>query len=144
MLLPRADIAREALPEELRKAGAEVDDIAAYRTIRASWGSEGEPDIYKKLLEGDVDIVTFTSASSVRHFVTNHCRQASLTLRHRQNSGIHHNFTARQAKRIHLGAAHETHLPIEIPPRAPGSTRNPLGNTANHVSLRSALDDLGT
>ena len=71
MLLPRADIAREALPEELRKAGAEVDDIAAYKTVRASWGHEGQPDIYKKLLEGDVDIVTFTSASSVRHFVTN-------------------------------------------------------------------------
>ena len=71
MLLPRADIAREALPDELRKAGAEVDDIAAYRTVRVAWGQEGQPDIYKKLLDRDVDIVTFTSASSVRHFVTN-------------------------------------------------------------------------
>lgn len=72
ILLPRADIAREGLPDELRKAGAEVDDIAAYRTVRAAWGQdEGQPDIYKKLLEGDVDVVTFTSASSVRHFVTN-------------------------------------------------------------------------
>jgi uroporphyrinogen III methyltransferase/synthase len=71
LLLPRADIARESLPDELRKAGAEVDDIAAYRTVRATWGQEGQPDIYKKLLEGEVDIVTFTSASSVRHFVTN-------------------------------------------------------------------------
>ncbi len=71
MLLPRADIARESLPDELRKAGAEVDDITAYRTVRAPWGQEGQPDIYKMLLEGDVDIVTFTSASSVRHFVTN-------------------------------------------------------------------------
>jgi uroporphyrinogen III methyltransferase/synthase len=71
MLLPRADIARESLPDELRKAGAEVDDIAAYRTVRVAWGQEGQPDIYKKLLDRDVDIVTFTSASSVRHFVTN-------------------------------------------------------------------------
>ncbi|MCC6164634.1 MAG: uroporphyrinogen-III C-methyltransferase [Acidobacteria bacterium] len=71
MLLPRADIAREILPDELRRAGAHVDDIAAYRTVRATWGQEGQPDIYKQLLEGDVDIVTFTSASSVRHFVTN-------------------------------------------------------------------------
>ncbi len=71
MLLPRADIARDVLPDELRKAGAEVDDITTYRTVRAPWGQEGQPDIYKKLLEGDVDIVTFTSASSVRHFVTN-------------------------------------------------------------------------
>ena len=71
MLLPRADIARESLPDELRKAGAEVDDIAAYHTVRAAWGEEGQPDIYKKLLDRDVDIVTFTSASSVRYFVTN-------------------------------------------------------------------------
>lgn len=71
ILMPRADIAREVLPEELRKAGADVDDIAAYRTVRATWGQEGQPDIYKMLLEGAVDIVTFTSASSVRHFVTN-------------------------------------------------------------------------
>ncbi len=71
MLLPRADIAREMLPDELRRAGAEVDDITAYRTVRAPWGQEGQPDIYRMLLEGEVDIVTFTSASSVRHFVTN-------------------------------------------------------------------------
>ena len=71
ILLPRADIAREALPEELRHVGAVVDDIAAYRTVRAQWGQEGQPDIYKQLLEREVDIVTFTSASSVRHFVTN-------------------------------------------------------------------------
>lgn len=71
ILLPRADIARESLPEELRKAGAEVDDLAAYRTVRATWGQDGQPDIYKQLLERQVDIVTFTSASSVRHFVTN-------------------------------------------------------------------------
>lgn len=71
VLLPRADIGREALPDELRQAGATVEDIATYRTIRESSPREGQPDIYKMLLEGDIDIVTFTSASSVRHFVTN-------------------------------------------------------------------------
>jgi uroporphyrinogen III methyltransferase / synthase len=70
LLLPRADIARESLPDELRRAGATVDDIAAYRTVREQVGREGDPDIYKMLLEGDIDIVTFTSASSVRQFVT--------------------------------------------------------------------------
>ncbi len=71
VLLPRADIGRETLPDDLRHAGAIVEDIATYRTVREAFGREGEPDIYKMLLEGDVDIVTFTSASSVRHFVTN-------------------------------------------------------------------------
>jgi uroporphyrinogen III methyltransferase/synthase len=69
-LLPRADIAREALPDELRRAGATVDDVATYRTVREQLGREEEADIYKMLLEGAIDIVTFTSASSVRHFVT--------------------------------------------------------------------------
>jgi len=71
VLLPRADIARETLPDDLLQAGMIVEDVAAYRTVRESFGREGEPDIYKMLLEGEVDIVTFTSASSVRHFVRN-------------------------------------------------------------------------
>lgn len=71
VLLPRADIARESLPDDLLQAGAIVEDVAAYRTIRESLTRDGDPDIYKMLLEGDVDIVTFTSASSVRHFVNN-------------------------------------------------------------------------
>lgn len=71
VLLPRADIGREALPDELRHAGAIVEDVATYRTVRETIPREDGPDIYKMLLEGDVDIVTFTSASSVRHFVTN-------------------------------------------------------------------------
>lgn len=71
ILLPRADIARETLPDDLRHAGAVVEEIAAYRTVRETFGREGEPDIYKMLLEGEVDIVTFTSASTVRQFVTN-------------------------------------------------------------------------
>jgi uroporphyrinogen III methyltransferase / synthase len=70
VLLPRADIAREALPDELRRAGATVDDVATYRTVREQLGREEEADIYKMLLEGAIDIVTFTSASSVRHFVS--------------------------------------------------------------------------
>ena len=35
-LLPRADIAREALPNLLRAAGAEVDVVTAYRTLPAT------------------------------------------------------------------------------------------------------------
>jgi uroporphyrinogen III methyltransferase/synthase len=70
-LLPRADIARELLAEELRQAGAEVTEVAAYRTLPADVGGEreGDRDIYRMLLDKQVDAITFTSASTVRNFV---------------------------------------------------------------------------
>jgi uroporphyrinogen III methyltransferase / synthase len=68
-LLPRADIAREVLGDELRKAGADVSEVTAYRTVLAEIEREGDPDIYRMLLEKRIDVVTFTSASTVRNFV---------------------------------------------------------------------------
>ncbi|HKY20974.1 MAG TPA: uroporphyrinogen-III C-methyltransferase [Vicinamibacterales bacterium] len=68
-LLPRADIAREILPEELRKNGADVTEVVSYKTVLAEIGREGDPDIYRMLLEKRVDVVTFTSASTVKNFV---------------------------------------------------------------------------
>jgi uroporphyrinogen III methyltransferase/synthase len=69
VLLPRADIAREMLADELRKSGAEVVEVVAYRTVPVEGDRRGEPDIYRMLLDRKVDAVTFTSASTVRQFV---------------------------------------------------------------------------
>ena len=69
VLLPRADLARELLPNELRRAGAQVKDVTAYRTVLAGADRDRDPDIYKMLLEQEIDVVTFTSASTVRNFV---------------------------------------------------------------------------
>jgi uroporphyrinogen III methyltransferase / synthase len=69
VLLPRADIGRELLADELRKQGADVTEVVAYRTIVVEPEREGEPDIYRMLLERRIDVVTFTSASAVRNFV---------------------------------------------------------------------------
>ena len=69
ILLPHADIGREWLTEELRKQGADVTEVVAYRTIAVEADREGEPDIYRMLLERSIDVVTFTSASAVRNFV---------------------------------------------------------------------------
>ena len=63
LLLLRADIARKTLAEELRRAGAEVDEIAAYRTVVVP------PDatLLRQLLDADrPDAITFTSSSTVR------------------------------------------------------------------------------
>jgi len=67
ILLPRADLAREVLPDELRAAGADVTEVTAYRTVLAEAG--GEPDVYRMLLDRRVDAIMFTSASTVRNFV---------------------------------------------------------------------------
>jgi uroporphyrinogen III methyltransferase/synthase len=69
-LLPRADIARELLADELRKAGGEVVEVVAYRTLQDAGSRNGDPDIYRMLLDRQIDAVTFTSASSVRNFVS--------------------------------------------------------------------------
>jgi uroporphyrinogen III methyltransferase/synthase len=67
-LLPRADIGREIIGDELRHLGAEVSEVVAYRTVAAD-GQDGEPDIFQMLLDRRLDVVTFTSASAVRNFV---------------------------------------------------------------------------
>ena len=64
ILLPRADIAREALAVELQQRGAIVDEIAAYRTLPA----QPDPDGLRELQRG-VDVITFTSSSTVRNFI---------------------------------------------------------------------------
>ena len=69
ILLPRADLARDILAEELRQAGADVTSVTAYRTAPVDLEVAGDPDIYRMLLERQIDIVTFTSGSSVRNFV---------------------------------------------------------------------------
>jgi uroporphyrinogen III methyltransferase/synthase len=69
VLLPRADIGREVIAAELRNRGADVAEVIAYRTVVAEPEREGEPDIYRMLLDRRIDVVTFTSASAVRNFV---------------------------------------------------------------------------
>ena len=66
VLLPRANLARASLPGALRDAGADVVDVVAYQTVPAP---SGDVDVYKMLLEQEIDVVTFTSASTVRNFV---------------------------------------------------------------------------
>jgi uroporphyrinogen III methyltransferase / synthase len=68
ILMPRADIARDRLAEDLRAAGAEVVDVIAYRTVAGNAG-RGEYDVYRMLLDRQIDAVTFASASAVRNFV---------------------------------------------------------------------------
>ncbi|MBM3771322.1 MAG: uroporphyrinogen-III C-methyltransferase [Acidimicrobiia bacterium] len=69
VLIPRADIGREVIGDELRRQGASVTEVVAYRTVVVDPEREGEPDVYRMLLDKQLDVVTFASASSVRSFV---------------------------------------------------------------------------
>jgi uroporphyrinogen III methyltransferase/synthase len=65
ILLARAKKARDILPNGLRKMGAEVDVVEAYRTVRPKGGSKK----LKKILKDEkIDVITFTSSSTVDHF----------------------------------------------------------------------------
>src|SRR4029079_18578317 len=59
----------EARADGCRKQGADVPEATAYRTVVTEPERDGEPDIYRMLLERRIDVVTFTSASAVRSFV---------------------------------------------------------------------------
>jgi uroporphyrinogen III methyltransferase/synthase len=65
ILLPRAREARAILPEELVNMGAEVDEITVYKTILD--GEQGHI-LVEKLETGEIDIITFTSSSTVTNF----------------------------------------------------------------------------
>ena len=68
VLLPRGDIAREVVADQLRERGARVTDVVAYRTVLEDTTRDEEPDVYGMLLQGKIDVVTFASASAVRNF----------------------------------------------------------------------------
>ncbi len=63
ILLPRAERARDALPNDLRARGAIVDDVPSYRTMPVTL----EPAAFAELQRG-VDMITFTSSSAVTSF----------------------------------------------------------------------------
>jgi uroporphyrinogen III methyltransferase/synthase len=68
ILLPRSDIGREVIADRLRQLGASVVEVVAYHTELQDAQRPDDPDVYGMLLEGRLDVVTFTSASAVRNF----------------------------------------------------------------------------
>ena len=62
-LVFKSDIGRETLPTGLRQLGAEVTEVAAYRTVLADDSAEIAAQAFKH----GIDIVTFTSSSTVKN-----------------------------------------------------------------------------
>ena len=66
VLLPRADIATETLAAGLKERGWEIDDVTAYRTVRAA---PPAASVREAIKGGGFDAVCFTSSSTVRNLV---------------------------------------------------------------------------
>ena len=65
-LLPRASVAREILPDALRKMGANIDVVPVYQTVAPK---NFDSSFIKRLDEGSIDVITFTSSSTVTNFL---------------------------------------------------------------------------
>ncbi len=66
ILVPRAAVARDILPEGLKKQGATVDVVTTYQTVKSGRKKE---ELMKLIDAGEVDIITFTSSSTVNNFM---------------------------------------------------------------------------
>jgi len=64
ILFPRAETARDLLPQELRRRGARVDIVTVYRTIRPAAGSTPMAEI---IASEKIDCIVFTSPSTIRY-----------------------------------------------------------------------------
>jgi uroporphyrinogen III methyltransferase/synthase len=67
ILLPRAAQAREILPKKLKEMGAAIDVVSAYRTVKPE---KDTMRIRQLLEEKAIDMVTFTSSSTVMNFIS--------------------------------------------------------------------------
>ena len=67
VLLPRAEVARSVIPDALKEAGAEVDVVPVYTTVVES--PDNTEEVRGMLERGEIDVLTFTSSSTVENLV---------------------------------------------------------------------------
>jgi uroporphyrinogen III methyltransferase / synthase len=80
VLLPRSDRANPDLPEALRRLGAEVREVIAYRTLRPT---DADQEAIARVCKGEADAILFFSPSAVHTFVEMVGRERVKTLQNR-------------------------------------------------------------
>ena len=65
-LIPRAKVAREIIPEQLRERGAEVTVATAYENVKPATDVERVKKLFQ---DKKISVVTFTSSSTVHNFI---------------------------------------------------------------------------
>jgi uroporphyrinogen-III synthase len=66
VLYPRAQMARRHLRDQLEKLGICVDEVELYETVPVKAGKE---ELLHRMANKTIDVITFTSSSTVRYFV---------------------------------------------------------------------------
>jgi uroporphyrinogen III methyltransferase/synthase len=129
ILLPRADIATETLVSAVKAKGWLVDEVTAYRTVRAAPPQE---EVRAAVRGGGIDAVVFTSSSTVRNFVAL-CGlphpstvvavigpQTAATAR---ELGLRVDVESRQSTVTGVAQALAAHLARQVPPKAGKGSR---------------------
>lgn len=96
ILIPRAETARNTLPELLTERGAQVDVIPVYRTVPQN---EGADQIRDQLKQELLDVITFTSSSTVTNFIQQIGKDADFSQVHFASIGP---ITTQTAKKLGL------------------------------------------
>jgi uroporphyrinogen III methyltransferase/synthase len=65
-LLPRAEKARDVLPQEITKRGGHINVVTVYRTSKGKGDVQAVKELFRKRL---IHVITFTSSSTVKNFV---------------------------------------------------------------------------
>ena len=68
ILIPRALVARELLPDTLQAMGASVEVLCVYETLVPDYAKQELDTIKEKFCDAEIDLVTFTSSSTVTNF----------------------------------------------------------------------------
>jgi len=135
VLLPRSDIGRDVIGEQLREAEADVTEVIAYRTILEDAQRESDPDVYGMLLEGRIDVATFTSPSAIRNFAKIHgAEQVADLLKHTVVATI---------GPVTADAARQLGVPVTIQPRTYTVSALVDAIAAYYSAQRSGLDVQG-
>jgi uroporphyrinogen-III synthase len=116
ILLVRARVARDVIPTELRKAGAEVDVIEAYETVVPS-SSRTRLAAALKNPRQRPDVITFTSSSTVRNFVTLLESTRRGDQGHLRHTGLLDGIKLASIGPVTSGTLRELELPVDIEAR---------------------------
>jgi uroporphyrinogen-III synthase len=110
VLLVRAKIARDVIPRELRRAGAQIDVIEAYETVVPKASRTRLRSVLKNA-KMRPDVITFTSSSTVRNFVS------LLGVRGSRRTGSLEGVTLASIGPVTSGTLRELHLGVDVEAR---------------------------
>ena len=110
VLLVRAKVARDVIPRELRKAGAQVDVIEAYETVVPK-KSRGRLRAVLRSKKMRPDVITFTSSSTVKNFVS------LLGVRGSRRTGYLEGVTLASIGPVTSSTLRELHLGVDVEAR---------------------------